>query len=483
MSNTPRGTRFELARVTIEMTSPFLVGTGKPDLFYDSQFASTADRLPVLPGTSIAGVLRHAYAGDDSSSTGARVKAAFGHQDGDAGAASSVEISFGHVHDKNDLPVKFIGQPGIDTDPVLKELKAGLVRDHVRINSRGTVDDNGKFDAWMVPAGARFTFEIVVHDGKGINALQTMEELISLLECDAIRLGGRTRRGLGEFRVVRARHASFDLTKSDSFDAFLRLPRDLSQIVPEGILKHLDVHPAETPHLITFKIELEPESWWLFGGGDPIRDDHSRNDGEGNRAVDSVNAHEVRIEWDGNRAKVVGGRESRDVAPGTSLKGALRHRVAFHARRLNKKWVNPDRVGEGPESEDAIADLFGSVADSKRGEETGQTGRIWISDATIEMDSAGFLDHVSLDRFTQGARSGLLFNEAARFGGYLVFEGVLDSRNTEDLKSETKEALKAALEDLTMGQLAFGASSSRGFGVAMKGKIVWSDGGKWLEER
>lgn len=478
MSQALRGMRFELSRITIQMTSPFLVGTGKSDPLHDTQFASTADGLPVLPGTSLAGVLRHAYAGEECSKTQERVTSVFGYQDGDEGAASALEISFGLVHDMNDRPVRFIGQPGIETDPVLRELKAGVIRDHVRINGRGTVDERGKFHAWMVPAGARFTFEMVLHDaGKG-DTREILEELVDLLASNSLRLGGRTRRGLGEFDVVKVDHAHFDLSVPASFESFVRLPRDLSQEVPHGILHPLPFEKKEIPNLVTFKIEIEPESWWLFGGGDPTRPDHKRDSRDGAHYVDRVNAHEVRIEWRNGRGMVLGGEKSQNIAPGTGLKGALRHRVAFHSRRLNKNWATPEvDVNQGPETEEAVEELFG--ADSEHGK--GQTGRIWISDGTIEGDQHGFLDHVSLDRFTQGARSGLLFDEAPRYGGKLVFRGILDTRNSDFIDPTCRKALVAALDDLCMGRLAFGASSSRGFGVAERGTIEWSDGGKWLE--
>lgn len=480
MSQALRGMRFELARITIQMTSPFLVGTGKTDPLHDTQFASTADGLPLLPGTSLAGVLRHAYAGEECSRTQERVTSVFGYQDGDKGAASALEVSFGLVHDMNDRPVRFIGHTGIEDDPVLRELKAGIIRDHVRINGRGTVDDGGKFDAWMVPAGARFTFELILHDTGNYDTGVILEELVDLLASNSLRLGGRTRRGLGEFKVVKVDHASFDLSKPDSFNAFVQLPRDLSQDIPDGILRTMPFEKKEISNLVTFRIEIEPESWWLFGGGDPTRPDHRRESSDGAHDVDRVNAHEVRIEWRNGLGTVLSGDNSSDIAPGTGLKGALRHRVAFHSRRLNKNWATPGvDVKQGPETEEAVEELFGAVAHSQHGK--GQTGRIWISDGAIEGDQHGFLDHVSLDRFTQGARSGLLFDEAPRYGGKLVFRGILDTRNSDCIDPTCRKALIAALDDLCMGRLAFGASSSRGFGVAERGTIVWSDGGKWLE--
>ena len=485
MSEPTRGLVFELARVTLQFDSPFLVGTGRGDAVHDTQFAATPDGLPVLPGTSIAGLLRHAWARQNktgSTPTGERadqspVARAFGYQASDEGTASRVEISFGHIHDASDRPVQFLGA-NPDGDAVLEAVRRGVIRDHVRLNGQGVVDDRGKFDAWMVPAGARFTFELVVHPGAGVTA----QQLIALLASDALRMGGRTRRGLGRFSVVRAASRTFDLRKQADFADFERLSRDLHEAVPKGMLKPVqDLKAATVEGFITAEIELEPESWWMFGGGTPVREDHRK---PGTRDfVDRVNAHELRIMWsgpaEGQRASVTPEVNEPDLAPGTALKGALRHRVAFHARRAEKKWTSLVSAKEGPDAEPAVQTLFGSVSGD---DATGTTGCLYVDDGRIEGDAPGHLDHVSLDRFTQGPMSGLLFDEAPRFGGTLRFKLTVD-KGLRTVDPDHRKALKKALRDLTEGRLEFGATSSRGFGVARRGKVTWSDGGAWLEGR
>ena len=50
-----------VARPTIEFTTPFLVGAGEEDFFSDAVFVADANGLPAIPGSSIAGVLRHEF--------------------------------------------------------------------------------------------------------------------------------------------------------------------------------------------------------------------------------------------------------------------------------------------------------------------------------------------------------------------------------------------------------------------------------------
>lgn len=472
MSSMTRGLIFEIARVTLEFESPFLIGTGSGDDLHDTAAVTDANGLPVLPGTSLAGVLRHA-ARDVWGEEGARVDRAFGFQRNNKGQASGVEVSFGQVHDANNRPVPFIHAH--EDDDVLALLRAGLIRDHVRIDGRGAVDreTRGKFDAWMVPAGARFTFELLIHDGAGTTAA----ELVGLLASPGVRIGSRTRRGLGRFKVIQALARRFDLQNDADWKAYQSLGRGLHEPLPAGVLSPLSYQAASSKRYVVARLELHPESWWMFGGGDPVREEHKSR----GSFVDRVNVHEPRIVWDGARGRVTDATSEPDVLPGTGLKGALRHRVAYHARRLTKQWATPDCARNLPDADPVVRALFGAMADNGEG----LAGRIAIDDGRIEGSKQGVLDHVSLDRFTQGPMPGLLFNEGPRHGGTLHFELTVDTRPASEREPslrEAKHALKAALEDLIQGRLAFGASGSRGHGF-VTGTIEWDDHGAWLEDR
>lgn len=259
-----RGRVFEIARVTVELASPCRVASGDGDDLNDAVFAVDANGLPTLPGTSIAGVLRHAFAVERGAQADrGREARAFGFQETVKGQSSRVEVSFGHVHDSRDRPVVF---RGADLgDDVLAFVAAGIPRDHVRISARGAVDGRGKHDELVVPAGARFTFELVIHADAGTNAA----EMVGLLGAPWMRIGARTRSGLGRIRVVRAASRRFDLADARDRERFLLVPRGLHEAVPPGLLE--EVVPAR-PHgpegLVTGTLTLEPKDFWMVGRGD-----------------------------------------------------------------------------------------------------------------------------------------------------------------------------------------------------------------------
>ena len=114
---------------------------------------------------------------------------------------------------------------------------------------------------------------------------------------------------------------------------------------------------------------------------------------------------------------------------------------------------------------------------------TGQRGRVVISDLFIENPGPQkILNHVSIDRFTGGARTleGALFDEKPYYGGdeFTMKISVLETANLKDEK--VREALSDALGDLAAGRLAIGTGAGRGNGY-FKGNIEWNQAGKvWL---
>lgn len=461
---TVRGTRFELARVTIEFTTPLRVGAGGWDPLHDAFFATDANDLPAIPGTSIAGVLRHAASALLNRD---EVWAVFGFQERGSSRASRLETSWGQVHARDDRPVPFLGAHTTG-DAVLALLSGGVVRDHVRIDARGTSDEEnrGKFDELVVPAGARFTFELVLHDGSG----HRLAEILGWLEGPSIRLGAGSRKGLGRFRVVRALGRSFDLRLENDRAALRRLPADLHEPMPSGVLSPL---PAERSHASarwrTGTLVLEPEDYWMIGGGNPGREEHVRNRKGRDAVAKAVPIEMPRVVWgeDGGRVD-----HPAPVVPASAVKGALRHRLAWHLRKQSRQFWSTDAPAVGEETDPGhlpgVVEVFGSVKDG----EAGRPGRVLLSDGRVEGFQWGWLDHVSLDRFTQGPMDHLLFSEAPLYRGKISLDLAID---VQGLGDEARVALDRTLRDLTTGALPIGAGANRGHGVC-RGRIDWTDG-------
>lgn len=475
----------EVARVVIEFDSAFLLSSGEGDGLYDAVFCADANGYPALPGDSLAGVMRHALADGADPARHPACVAVFGKQLRNEGEASRVRVSWAQVHGADDRPVCF---RGAKSDEVLRRLGAGLPRDRVRIGSHGAVDGAGKFDQLVVPAGTRFTFELVVDRDR---SPKTAAELLALLSRPHVRLGGGSGHGLGRFRVVRVRSRCFDLRQPDDRSAYAALPVALED-GDNGVLE-VAVPPTAVASTawVTGKVTLSPENTWRVGGAiesgrEPVK---PAKEGEKARGWDHFPLTEMRIEWNATPNGIVGsvveGDRMNFLVPGSGLRGALRHRSAFHARRL--ELLRLTRAGDAPPA-DAWADdpplalpecdeelaLFGSARDDG----SGKPGAIAVGDAWIEPNAATFarLQHVSLDQFTQGPIDGRLFDELALFGGNISFDL---SVRLDRVSAEATRAFAAAVDDLCHGRLQLG--SGRGHGC-FTGEVEWSDGGRWLAE-
>lgn len=470
MSN---GLDFDLLRVTIEMTTASIVTAGEAGGVVDAVFVTDANGLPYIPGTSIAGVLRHALAGEGDPDTDKDCREAFGYQAGNEAQASRIRISGAQVHDSHDRPVPFIGVEVDDNhDVVLRTLLKGGVRDHVRIGEHGAVDGDGKYDQRIVPAGARFTFEVTIDKDANFE----VAELLGLLQSPAVRLGGHSRRGLGAFKVVRALHRRFDLRKKDDWAAWGRLPVAL-HLSAEGLVNRPVPTPGTRAGMVTGTIELVAVDTFLTQGRVATgREPKSTNrDGSARDVSKRVPLSEPRITWTAGasaRGEVARDTTAPWLVPGSGIKGALRHRTLFHARRL--RIVDPATWDVDPDL--AVNALFGAIK-SRDLDDSGQPGRVFIDDVQIGTQAkAAVLQHVSLDRLTQGPMSGLLFDEVALLGVPLSVPISIELR--ADLPKLALEAFHCAVGDLCEGRLPLGAGRSHG---RFKGKVKWTGKAPWRE--
>jgi RAMP superfamily protein len=460
---------FELARVTVEMTSAFQIASGEGDGLVDLVFATDANGLPTLPGETVAGILRHGLAGGEDPERHGLCRTVFGFQGTDSGEASRVQVSYGQAHGSDDRPVPFRQAPP-NGDPVLDLLRAGVSRDHVRIGPHGAVDGPGKFDELLVPPGARFTFELTVRG----DCPRSARDILELLSRSEVRMGRGGRRGLGRLRVVRAMGRHFDLSQAKDRQDWAALPVGLH--LPAGaLLPSLEpVSSRSGPEWVQGSLKLKPVDTWLFGGTVTSGREPKR---KGLAGWDRFPVTERRITWTRTEGRdqgvVTASKDAPYLVPGSSVKGALRHRTAFHLRRLEGRWASEDpadaKAAPGP-LEGEVA-LFGAEA----GSESPGPGRVFVEDAAVPAATplAPF-QHVSLDRFTQGPRDGLLFDEVAVHGGAIEIGLAVHHAG---LPAPARLALAAALDDLCHRRLALGAGRSHGRFV---GTAEWTDGGAWL---
>jgi len=477
--NESRTHRF-LARVTIEFTTPFHIGSGSGGIVSDAMVVADANGLPALPGSSLAGVLRSEFG---KRHTADRTNEIFGSQDRSDGQGSPLSVSWGCIHDSNNRPVEGLaGSERLNDAVLLNALDSvkGEVyrRDHVRLGPRGAVEGRGKFEESYVCAGHRFSFELELAGSKADR--ETWEVLLGILCNGSLRIGGKTRRGFGAFRAVSVRTAEFDLSKTLTgyCEYPIRLVDDTAELVD------WDKCSGGTEENSVFaELELEPEGYWMFGmGEDPVEMEHP---------ADMASVRDTIIQWPGEDGPP---RIVPDVLviPGSAVKGAISHRVAFHYNSITGVFADllEDRTDiEKPNH--AVQQLFGSITNAENqdpdgGDSGGSRGRILIDDVFLSDGQypSQRVPHVSLDRFTGGAKtlSGALFSERPLWkGDPITLRLTISERG--GVEPDVWKALELTLDDLAGGRLQMGGGSGRGLGFfrAPKG-VSWSDGGNWIRE-
>ena len=377
------------AEVTIEAVSPLVLASGKSGNFFDVELVRDANGLPAIPGTTIAGILRHAF---QEALTKEDAENIFGYQTKKDGISSSLEVSWAYVHDsKNCIHKSFYSRDEIENDPVLKELyiedNPDFKRDHVRLSDKGVAYGSGKFDRYFVAAGSRFTFSI------GLWSLDKecaeWKKIIEVLFSPSFRIGAAGRAGYGCIKVVGIRVPSneknyFDLSKEADIESF----RTCSEAMN---LSDVEKNAEK------IKLKLSFPLGFRVGGG--TRSFLEKN----GRYADMLPYSERVITWSDNKGSFDGQRKI--VIPGSAIKGALRHRTAYHLARINKNWNWNEK------DDDDLSELFGNAANENDSESTGQAGKVWFTDLYLNQTKTYQLSRNSIDRFTGGTLNGALFQE------------------------------------------------------------------------
>lgn len=476
---TTRFSGWHMARVTFEAVSPLSCGTGQEGLF-DMTLVRDANGLPMIPGASIQGILRRLFA---RTAPAPEVEDVFGHVADATGRAHDARLIVGHalVHGSNDRPLlAFPADDEIANDALLRKLAGPdpLVRDHVRLNHRHVADDTGKFERVAVPAGTRFSFELLLAGEETEGAL--LERLVHLVAHPLFRPGGSRARGYGRARLVRAGRCWFPAADPLAF-------RKAREGNPADLLGFEAIRAQEPADVTVITMRLQPVNPFRIGsaglatttGSDGWPEGKPRPEHPPDRrgkAVDMAPVREPWIAWeragDGERGRwrevtvepAPGDRSY--LAPGSSLRGPLAHRAVYHWNRLAGQFADaaPDEstLAAWADRPPALEPLLGSVKAGNRllGEE-GRASAIIVEDAPIGqggLPARLALDHVSIDRLTGGVRATILFSEE------LLMPTGIELRIVVDDSSEVSDdrptlAVLHALRDLKEGRLAIGARS------------------------
>lgn len=442
-----------LARSVIEAVTPLAIGSGDNNIQTDALVVLDVNGLPYIPGTSLAGVFRHAVV-DESKD-----RSFFGYSalnDLDNGMGSLIIFTEARMVGKDGVVIDGLRKIDFEDDfySYFKELP---IRQHVRINNKGVAKEGGKFDEQIVFKGTRFCFEIeMVSDG---NNWGDFEKVLKQMRTNNFRIGGKTRSGFGEINVISCQTAKLNLENDEDLKAYLNKSSSLVKSASWDYWTEMQIEKGNSKDFVEYTLALTPVNFFLFGSG------------IGDADADITPVKAIYINWEKGTAQI---EIEALLIPGASIKGALAHRVAYYYNKLKGFYIGNPEAKTGSENT-AVNQIFGFEG-RKKGDKTidQRCGNILISDIIEKRECVDkILNHVAIDRFTGGAMDGALFSEKTTF---LTDKSVKKEfvikllLKNESYEKEVVESLEAALKDICKGILPLGGGVNRGNGC-FEGKL------------
>lgn len=435
-----------LARFVIEAKTPLAVGSGEKDIITAALIATDVNRLPYIPGTAIAGIVRSML-----EQQGVDTDKFFGFQKKKDGEGSQIIFTEAKILNSKGEVMDGMKLDAFD-DALLGKYKNLPIRQHVRINEKGVTVKDGKFDEQVVYAGTRFCFEMeMVSDGENY---ADFERVLKQFRSQTFRIGSGTRCGFGEIDVVKVWTANLYL--KDEMQSYLDKSSNLQESGNWKGWKIENVVSETDTNWIEYKLILQPEDFFLFGSG------------FGDDEADMTPVKAKKVDWSSETGVL---KENLVLIPATSVKGALAHRVAYYYNKHSKVFADnlhsdEERQKVVGKHNEAVKALFGSEGDRVDNEMVDQCrGNLIFSDVMEEPMPDKILNHVAIDRFTGGAIDGALFSEKTTWGRNKEFTMAIMADNKALEGENIQESLEDALMDICKGLLPLGGGVNRGNGV------------------
>lgn len=432
-----------IARFIVEAETPLFVGSGESSLLKDALVQTDCNGLPMILGTTLAGVLRHSL--DDNS----WINQVFGFAEGDKGNGSLLKVSSAYMM----INETKVSEGIIEKihDEVLNRFTNLPSRQHVRITEKGVAGDKGLFDNEVVYKGTRFVFELELKGNS--EDKKYWESILEQVNNPTFRIGSGTRNGYGSLKVISVFNQVFDLQNDHDFESYINFDPSFNAELKWNISK-----PSEllSDKFTKYSLHLKPDSFFIFSEG--FGDDEADN-----RPLEE----EIAIYRNGKIDF-----EKQTIIPASSIKGAISHRVAFHYNKLTEQFADFDDGKIGFENE-AVATLFGKAGqDSSNKTVDAQAGLVFINDfyfSKNQVKNNKILNHVAIDRFTGGAMDGALFSEKVSFLKEVDF--CFDVYVQHAKEDDVLKSLENALTDICKGLLPLGGMTTKGHGM-FTGKLL-----------
>jgi CRISPR/Cas system CMR subunit Cmr4 (Cas7 group RAMP superfamily) len=443
-----------LTRLIIETQSPMAINTGNREVGFDSQLARDVNNLPYIPATGIAGVWRKIASQTLSE---ADIDKWFGFA-GAKNQSSTLTISDGALHNHQNKPVLgFLTPELINQDEILSLLiqQRPHLRERVSINDRGVAKERGKFDQILLPTGVRFCIDIKFFDDRLSNETvnQQWQKLLACWQHPQFAFGSSTRNGLGKIKVVASQQQVIELNNNAEASKDIRAFANRSNIPTT-----LDLDQVEHGNIFAI-LPLKAIDNWRSGTGTQLL---GKNKAKPEHSINIISYSEAQFIWKNNTVSL---SEPIAVLCGSSIKGILAHRIAYHLRRHQAVWAEDMSDSDHEQWQARPEELKELVGIAEQEHSRNLAGKLFVEDSFLSFEHTVVRHHNSIDRFTGGVRKGALYVEELLYQPEFTLKLCL-VKNT-NLSNELIKAIEDTLNDMKLGLLPVGAGSGRGTSLVM----------------
>lgn len=405
-----------LGRITVRgrlhLAAPLLIGegeSGEERNDRDIHVLRSKAGVPFIPGTSLAGALRSLIEVENPC---------------------AADILFGTMHRTGGESVRDERQSAVSLYDV--ELNDAVIgsRDGVHIDDvTGTAIDAHKYDYEIVESGADGTFyaEILlrrVHQKDEHMLKETLLRLSELLR-GGFHVGALTTKGFGRMQLLDMVVDCYDFRRPEDAIAWLSPQRgNAAWHMAYDDAAQTEPPPAHGDFVVTADFALT--------GALIVRD-----------SVDPL------AEADGEKspaARMKTNAAGRDIIPGTSLKGVLRHRAAYILHALGK---------ERTQAEAFIDRLMGTTA---------ARGRFIVEEVVVDAEMHKQM-RSRIDRFTGGTIPSALFSTVPVWREKDGGRSVTLRFGVRQASEQEAGLCVLLLKDLWLGRTAIGGEKSIGRGT------------------
>lgn len=382
--------------------------------------------LPLLPGTSIAGALRHYLH-----------TRLYGYRHEVENDQSVVATLFGEANEEENYGI----QSRVIVDDALGNKTPMSIREQVKIDPEKSLADDGalfSFQVWPIETTFRLRFELEILQGDvHDNLLKGFLTALLGLAQGEIPLGARKNRGLGRFHMKNWRMKAIDTQQSSHLLWWLR--EGGQPLSGQSVDKLQDLFDDSLPQFYDHRRFVRIDSAYRLCDSMLIRSESEM----------------VHLQTNGV-----------PVVSGSSLAGAIRARASKIAQTIQL-----------PNAETVINDMFGQFGgdgNAPRDQQTLPAGRVLVQEHFIDGGVTGWVQNrVKIDRFTGGAVDKALFDQQPVFGledtrVYVCVELRIPDKKSEKYHELLHRAqiglLFLVLKDLWTEDVVIGGDASVGRG-------------------